>query len=337
MCKDGVVSPPHLPANPTPHRTLAPVLAIVGPTGSSKSALALHLATQRDGEVVSCDSVQVYRGFHIGCAKPTADERARVPHHGLDLVDAHEPYDAAAYAAMATAAIADIQGRGRRAIVCGGTGLYLRALRYGLIPAESSEGLRQQLDRLSLPELRERLRAVDPVSAARIEPNNRVQLQRAVEISELSQEPASAVRSRHGFAEALVPMRVVVLRWPRDTLRDRLRRRVHAMLAAGWVDEVRGLLAAGVAPTARPMQAVGYREVCAVATGMEPLAGLEERIFLSTWHYAKRQLTWWRKARDIAWLDMDASWYEDTGDDPTVSNERALERLGGAEALFAPL
>lgn len=280
-----------------------PVLAIVGPTASGKSALAMALAEKHGGEIVSCDSVQVYRGLSIGCAKPTAEEQRRVPHHLIDVVAPQEPFDAAAYVRHARAALAAIRQRGARPILCGGTGLYLRALRWGLIELPPVDpALRQSLEQSDPNELRQRLRQLDPVSAQQIELNNLVQVVRALEITLQTGEPASAVRARHGFRQQQVPMRVVVLAPPRDALRAAIRARVDTMLAAGWREEVRGLLAAGVSPQARPLRAVGYREVVAVERGEAPLEGLRDRIFVSTWRYAKRQQTWFRAERDVCVL-----------------------------------
>lgn len=284
-------------------KTPTKAIAIVGPTASGKSDLALTLAARRDCEIVSCDSVQVYRGFDVGTAKPSTDERARIRHHLVDVVDWDEPFDAARYAELARDAMVEIKTRGAGAILCGGTGLYLRALRFGLVDVPPTDlELRGRMAAQEAAEpgvLSARLARLDPESARSIEPRNLVQVIRALEIFELTGERASQIRARHGFQAEVVPMRVVVLHRDREILRQRIARRAAAMLEAGLLEEVAALLAAGVRPDCRPMSSVGYREACAVLRGQEPTAGLAERITTSTWHYAKRQLTWFRKEREV--------------------------------------
>jgi tRNA dimethylallyltransferase len=192
--------------------------AIVGPTGSGKSQVALALSGS-DGEIVSCDSVQVYRGFVIGCAKPSAEELGRVPHHLVDVAEWNEPFDAARYRTLATRALAEIEQRGRRPIVCGGTGLYLRVLRWGLVDAPRADpALRRELlaqEHAGPGTLFCRLEKLDPQTTRKIEPHNLVHIVRALEITLQTGEPASAFRGRHGFQHEALPMRVVALRWPR--------------------------------------------------------------------------------------------------------------------------
>jgi tRNA dimethylallyltransferase len=289
----------------------APILALVGPTASGKSTLAVRLATERGGEIVGCDSVQVYRGFDIGSAKPTRDEQAQVPHHLIDVVCWDEPFDAQRYRDAATTAIAAIYARGRVPIVCGGTGLYLRALRWGLVHAPGSDrALRASLyaeEERTPGALYERLRWLDRASAEAIDPHNIVRLVRALEITILSGQPASALRTRHGFAEEQVPMAVVALDWPPATLRERVAERTAAMLRSGLLDEVESLLASGVSPTARPMLSVGYREATRVVLGQEPRAGLEDRMARATLSYARRQRTWLRRERGVQWVRVRSS------------------------------
>ncbi len=278
---------------------MTPVLAVVGPTASGKSALAMAVAERVGGEIVACDSVQVYRGFAIGCAKPSSADQARVRHHLIDVVLWHEPFDAERYRVLAAAAIADIRARGRVPIVCGGTGLYLRALRYGLVPLPPVDtSLRPSLLAREADEpgaLYTRLRQLDPASAARIDARNLRRVVRALEITLSAGRPASEVRAEHGFAREEVPLTVVALSWPAAQLKERIAQRSADMLAHGLVDEVQALLAAGVSPSCRPLGAVGYREVVAVVQGKDALTGLAARIAASTWAYARRQRTWLRK------------------------------------------
>ena len=285
------------------------LLAVAGPTACGKSAIALALAREVAGEIVSCDSVQVYRGFAIGCAKPTREERAMVPHHLLDVARWDEPFDAQQYRHAALDAIAAIRGRGRMPVLCGGTGLYLRTLRWGLVDAPPADlDLRAQLyaEEVQTPgTLHARLGTVDPVSAQHIGPKNLVHLVRALEISLRAGEPASQLRARHGFAQEEVPMRLVAIDRPTPVLRARITQRVDAMLAQGLLAEVEGLLAAGVPPNARPMRSVGYKEASEVVLGISPPKGLADRIVRATLAYARRQRTWLRREQDVEWLRID--------------------------------
>lgn len=285
-----------------------PITSIVGATGSGKTWVAMQLAADRGAEIVSCDSIQVYRGFEVGCAKPTASERRRMPHHLLDVVEWNEPFDAQRYSDLARAAIDDIRARGREPIVCGGTGLYLRALRYGLapVPPQNPE-LRATLTAREAEEpgsLYRRLERVDPDSARIIEPNNVVHIMRALEIQQSTGEPASKVRARHGFEREEVPLEIVALRWTPEVLRARIEQRARDMVATGLVPEVRSLLDAGVDPDCRPMRSVGYRQACEVIRDQAPEAGLSDRIAKATWAYARRQRTWLRKERGVRWVDV---------------------------------
>ena len=284
------------------------ILAIVGPTACGKSNLALALAEQLGGELINCDSVQVYRGFNIGCAKPTAEEQARVPHHLLDVANWDEPFDAQRFRDLALDAINSVRGRGRLPILCGGTGLYLRALRFGLVdvppvPNELRASFYQ--DEARQPGiLFDRLRRIDPEAARKIEPQNLVYVVRALEIHAVTGEPASRIRARHGFGEELVPMHVIVLERPASELRERITLRCERMLSDGFIGEVSSLLAQGVTPEARPMRAVGYKEVSSVVLGRESAEGLSARIVCSTAAYAKRQRTWFRRERDVRRIDV---------------------------------
>ena len=291
----------------------AGLLAIVGPTASGKSEVALTVAASAGAEILACDSVQVYRGFDIGCAKPTRAEQEQVRHHLVDVVDWSDAFDAQRYCTLALDAIADAALRGKRVILCGGTGLYLRALRYGLIDApERDLTLRESLyaeEQTRPGVLYDRLQKLDPVSARSIEPKNLVHVVRALEIYTQTGELPSVLKARHGFTTERLPMRVVAIDWPREVLRERIRARTEAMLAAGLVDEVRGLIERGVPTTCRPMRAVGYREVCEWLEGEAEGAAccattedLAQRIARATWEYARRQYTWLRKEKGVVWI-----------------------------------
>lgn len=273
------------------------LLALVGPTAAGKSAAALALAERLGAEIVSCDSMQLYRELDIGTAKPTAVERARVPHHLVDLLPPDASYSAARYAVDADRAILAILARGRRVLVVGGSGLYLRALRFGLAEAPPQDAaLRQELLAAEAAQpglLHRRLTAVDPVTAARLAPADRVRLVRALEVQALTGEPLSAHHARHRPVERH-PMRVLFLDPPPDWLTARIAARTTAMLAEGLVEEVRRVRAR-YGPALLALQAVGYAEVCQHLDGSLSEAALLPAIVRATRAYAKRQRTWFKK------------------------------------------
>jgi tRNA dimethylallyltransferase len=282
------------PAAPAPEE----ILVVVGPTATGKTELALRLAESHGGEIVGADSVQIYRAFDIGSGKPSAEERARAPHHLIDLADPLEPIEAQRFAALAEAAIADIRARGKRPIVCGGTFLWVKALVWGLapMPAASPE-IRAEHRRLADTEgraaLHTRLAAADPESAARLAPNDLVRVSRALEVLALSGKTMSAWQKEHGFREARHRARLVAVQRSPQDLDLRIARRTGDWLASGWIDEVRALLERGYGP-ARAMGSVGYREVRAHLEGSLPLAELAPAIVRSTRVFVRRQRTWLR-------------------------------------------
>jgi tRNA dimethylallyltransferase len=285
-----------------------PLVAVVGPTGSGKSALALRLAEERGGEVVSCDSLQVYRGLDVGSAKATAEERARVPHHLVDIRNPDEDFSAADYAHLARAAVADITARGRLPIVAGGTGLYLRALLTGLFEGPSrDEALRARLegmaDRFGNARLHRALRRVDAEAAARIQPEDRLRVIRALEVFRLTGRPLSE-QHRSG-TEPLRGYRTLIvgLAPDREELRRRVEGRTREMFARGLLEEVRGLIARGYGPERRPLQAIGYRQAVEVLAGRLGVADAEAAIVTETMRYAKRQRTWFRHQAAVLWLE----------------------------------
>ena len=293
----------------------APLIAIVGPTASGKSALALRLSRERDGEIVSCDSQQVYRGLDIGTAKATEEERREVPHHLIDVVDPDDVFSAVEYARRARSALADISGRDRLPVVVGGTGLYLRALLEGLFDGPS----RDEETRRRLEELAERfgdtrlhrlLRHVDPEVAARIPPSDRVRTVRALEVYRVTGRPMSE-HHRKG-SEPLRGYRVLTLGLAPD--RTKLRRvveeRTCSMLERGLVDEVRGLMDRGYGPELRPLQAIGYREAVAVVRGEMTRDEAEAAIVTATMRFAKRQMTWFRHQAEVTWFREPEEAYE---------------------------
>lgn len=287
------------------------MVVVLGPTASGKTSLGLDLAQWLGGEIVGADSVQVYRHLDIGSAKPTAEERARAPHHLIDILDPDEPYTAADYRRDALAAIEDIHARGAVAVIAGGTALYLRALLHGL--SESPAGdpviraeLARRAEQEGWPALHAELQRLDPVAAARIHPNDRVRIERALEVARLTGEPLSRQQARHGFAAAAVRAYRVGLDPPRDVLHERIQRRVVEMVDGGWFAEVAGLLAQGYDPGLKPLQAIGYRDVVACLQGEIDRDEAIRRIQRDTRRFAKRQMTWFRKEPDVHWVDPGA-------------------------------
>jgi tRNA dimethylallyltransferase len=275
------------------------VVAILGPTASGKSELGLALAERLSGEIVCCDSVQVYRGMDIGTGKPTREEQTRCPHHLLDLVDPGEPFHAAAWAERARVVIDDIQRRGRTATIVGGTGLYFRALRGGLFdapPPDPSIRARHQAEAavLGVPALHRRLQEIDPEAAAIILPGDLVRTSRALEVYEQTGIPISELRRR--AARPPLPWRlfVVILDYPLDKLRLRIQARVERMMGAGFLAEVETLRRAGFGRT-RALEALGYKQLGQHLDGLITLEEAVAQTKLATSAYARRQRTWFRR------------------------------------------
>ena len=285
----------------------APLIAVVGPTAAGKSDLGLALARAHGGEIVSCDSLQVYRGLDIGSAKATAEERALVPHHLLDVAEPGDVFSAADYAGMARRAAREIAARGRPVLVVGGTGLYLRALLHGLFAGPGrDEALRRRLeallDRFGEARLHRVLRRADPAAAARLDPKDRVRVVRALEVYFLTGRPLS--QHHQSAPEPLTGFRVAVfvLDPGPEALRPRVEARTTRMFQEGLVDEVRGLLARGVSPLARPLSAIGYRQALGVAQGRLCLEDAIRETVTATMQYGKRQRTWFRHQSGGRWF-----------------------------------
>lgn len=282
-----------------------PLLAIVGPTASGKTDLAIDVCERIGGEIISADSVQIYRGFDIGSGKASPEERARAPHHLVDALDPLERVDAAAYAKMAEAAIADAHARGRIPIVCGGTFFWVRALVLGLAPAPGANAdirarHQQTVERSGRAALHAELAKVDPTSAARLHPNDFVRVSRALEVLELSGRPLSAWHEEHGFREKRNDAALVGIGVEPAELGERIARRVDGWIEGGWIDEVRGLVERGFGE-ARAMGSVGYKEVRDHLAGALPRERLRDAIVQSTRIFARRQRTWLKSA-DVEWL-----------------------------------
>jgi len=272
------------------------ILAVIGPTASGKSALALALASRQPTEIVTCDSMQIYRGLDIGTAKPTAAERAEVPHHLIDLVDPPEVFSAQRWADAADAVLADVAGRGRMAIVVGGTGLYLRALRWGLVETtERDNALRESLLAAESADpgvLHRRLAEVDPVAAARLHRNDLQRVTRALEVFQLTGRTLSSFHAAHQPTERH-PMTVLHLDPPATVLDARLADRAAAMVQAGLVEETGEARARWGQVT--PLSSVGYHEAGLVLDGKLPLADLPAAVTQAHHQFARRQRTWFKK------------------------------------------
>jgi tRNA dimethylallyltransferase len=279
---------------------------IAGPTASGKTALAIELAQRLNAEIVSADSQQVYRYFDIGTAKPSTQELASVPHHLISVVDPLETFSAARFQTLADAAISDIQRRGKRVLVVGGTGLYLRILLHGVLempPVDESLRARNEAecDALGAPALHARLMQVDPVSASNIPPMDRVRILRALEIHALTGKTASELREAHAFAPDRYRYELWVLDPPRDQLYEAINRRTRQLFESGLIDEVKSLLERGYR-NAPPMKSVGYAQALDVVEGRMSVEEAIADTAQKTRHYAKRQWTWFRKERGARFI-----------------------------------
>ncbi len=282
------------------------VICVVGPTASGKTALGVWLAQKYNGEVVSCDSMQIYRRMDIGTAKPTQEEMQGIPHHMIDIADPEEDYSAERYRREAILAVEDILARGKRPIIVGGTGFYLDALLNGHDFAVKSTGWREKwqarYEAEGIQPLWEALQEVDPESATRLHPMDTKRVIRALEVWYETGETISA----HNAATRLLPPRYTALKIGlnfenRPDLWERIDRRVDQMAELGLAEEVKALLASGVSASCTAMQAIGYKELAgAVSSGGDLTAAFEE-VKLRSRQYAKRQLTWFRRDRETHW------------------------------------
>jgi tRNA dimethylallyltransferase len=310
-------------SNPKPESS--PLVAILlGPTGSGKTALSLALAERFNGEIVSCDSVAVYRGMELGTAKPTREERARVPHHTIDVAEPNEPFTAGEYSRAARTALREIAARKRLPIVTGGTGLYLRALTEGLFAGPSRQEelrtrLRRSVERHGNTWLHRLLRRLDAATAERIHVNDTPKLIRAIEVCLAARKPMSQILQDDDIArDPLTGFRLlrIGLNPPREKLYDRLNRRCAAMFAAGLVDETRGLLER-YGPV-KALDSLGYKQALGVLDASLSFDEAVKAAQQAHRNYAKRQITWFRREPEVHWIER-------FGD--------AAETLRGAEAL----
>ena len=299
---------------------LNPLVAILGPTGAGKSELALVAAERFNGEVVNFDSIQVYRHFQIGAAKLTEAERRGVPHHLIDILEPDEVFTAGEFARRATQVIGEIRDRGRLPILAGGTGFYFRALSEGLFPGPTrDEDLRRRLASRGPARIHRLLTRFDPAAARKIHPHDEPKLIRALEVTLLARRPITELFAQG--RQKLEGFRIlkIGLLPERDALYDRINKRTEAMFAAGLADEIQAILARGYPATVKPFESHGYRQARQLLRGE---LNLREAVFYAqrnTRHYAKRQITWFRRESEVEWL-------HGFGDDPVIQ-ERALEKI----------
>ncbi len=287
------------------------IIAIVGPTASGKTRLSVELAARLGGEILSFDSMQIYRGMDIGTAKPTAEERQGIPHHMIDIADPREDYSVSRFVEEADRILQDILCRGKPVILVGGTGLYIDSLMKGLEFAPYPQsGVREELTRIAREQgievIVERLRAVDPESAERIHPSNQKRVIRALEVY----LETGKTMTRHNLETQEKPPKYEPL-WigldyvNREALYSRINRRVDLMLEQGLLEELQGLLAQGIPENATSMQAIGYKELLGYIRGECTLEEAADLLKQSSRHYAKRQRTWFRRNPKVHWLMLE--------------------------------
>ena len=283
----------------------ARLLCVVGPTASGKTELAVDICERVNGEIISADSVQIYRGFDIGSGKPSAEERARAPHHLVDVLDPLETADAMTYARLAEEAIAGVRAQGKLPVICGGTFFWVRALVIGLAPAPSADSEvrarhRAIVDERGREALHAELARVDRASAERLHPNDFVRVSRALEVHELSGRTMSEHHAEHGFRAPRLAHSMIGITTTPEVLTERITARVDAWLERGWIDEVRSLVAQGYGE-ARAMGSVGYKEVHAHVIGQLARESLRDTIVQTTRIFARKQRTWLKRA-PVEWL-----------------------------------
>jgi len=292
------------------HSTASNLRAIVicGPTGIGKTTFAIELAEAFHGEIIGADSMQVYRHMNIGTAKPTPQERAKIVHHMVGIIDPDEPFDAESYAAKAYQIIKMLTEQQILPLVAGGTGLYIKALEYGLVAAPPGDKalrnrLKSEAENLGTEALLRRLRQVDPMTADKLHPNDAYRIIRALEIFELTGQPISAIQARHQFQKKRLSTLKLGLKMERQALYDRIDRRVDLMISEGLLAEVKALLASGYASGLKSMQSIGYRHMTDYLSGRLNWAQAVDTMKRDTRRYAKRQFTWFRADKEIVWID----------------------------------
>ena len=301
------------------------VLAIVGPTGSGKTDLATRLAKRFGGEIVGIDASQIYQGFDIGTGKATESDLRGVVHHNIDILSPSESSDAASFARSTIKLIETIVSEGRVPILCGGTGLYFRALRDGLcrapkVPEAIQAEVLSEMDELGVSAMHAKLSAVDSRTADRLHFNDRQRVERALSVYRYTGRTLSSWIEEGSFEGLSARWYTIGLRWPTDILKTRIELRVDSMLKQGWADEVQGIVAKGYGEKVRAFSAIGYRLVLDMLEGRLSENECRDEIVRQTQRYAKRQMTWFRRERDVRWLDCPFE-FDSVASDVTVFME----------------
>ena len=286
------------------------LVVVLGPTASGKTEMALEIARRTGACIVSADSVQVYRHFDIGSAKPTQEQRRAIPHFLIDVADPDEDFNAGTYMRLALDRIERLVEEGRKIVVVGGTFLYVRVLLYGLLEGvEVDQGFRDCLarerDAKGIPALHKELESIDPVSAGRINPNDYVRIERALEVYHTTGERMSDHQRRHGFSEQRFNALKIGFLWDRERLRRAIDARVDAMIDRGWVEEVKAIRAMGYGPDLKPMKSIGYKRINEFLDGRLDFKAAVESIKTDTKRFSKRQSTWLRADEEINWFDSE--------------------------------
>ena len=305
-----------------------PLLIIAGPTGIGKTRVAIEVAESLNGEIVGADSMQIYRYMDIGTAKPSPEERERIPHHLLDIRNPDEDFSVAEYVAEATAVIQDIHTRGKLPLLVGGTGLYIEKLLYGIFEGPGrDESFRQEMralaERSGVSAVHEKLQLCDPVSAVRLHPNDLLRVIRALEVFHVSGLPMSTQQKEATKPVAHYNAMFFVLNAEREFVYQRINTRVELMIAEGFVDEVQDLYRRGYDRELRPMKSLGYKEIGAFLAGESDLPAAVEVMKRNTRRYAKRQLVWFRKYADVRWVTCDL---QECAEKTIVSRSEAIRQ-----------
>src|SRR3989339_193955 len=303
------------------------ISVIIGQTASGKSALASRIANQSDYEIISVDSMKIYRGMDIGTSKPNSEQRSKIKYHLIDIVEPHEEYNVAKFVSDCDQAITDITKRGKKPLLVCGTPLYLKALLYGIFSGSGSDSeIRAELEKTAsekgLAFLYERLMKVDPAKAGKIHANDRKRIIRALEVYRLTGKTISSLQTHFGKSELRYPATMVGLKWPSEELYQRINDRVERMFKAGLVEEVKDLMNSGKGLSRQAHEAIGYKEVIRHLNGEIMLEAAKEEVKNGTSYLARKQMTWFRKFPDIKWIECKS------GDDADWIYKAMIESLG---------